>query len=606
MLVAQNANVGELFSGPEVFVVGPGNWRQYTYALYDVLRTLARGTPHETIQHGYHHGRRLNNRVPRRTFSSTSATRIRLEDDEDEELELPQNGRASKRPVRRPPPGPPKDLRSIILSREPKPRKPKPVDPEKVREIEAKVQMLREIEAEVQMLREIVAKVQMLREIEAKVQMLPDPRQLVNKFLDSRYIDLEDQITRALCTTRGIFCSHIEGLSSLVLCSQVACRRIELQYCKFVYRDTPEWMAAISDIENAVTQLRYEFVTGRIEYSQLLIRRMRELLEREYLNPQQSARAKVDKLLHDTEEMREKYRFLQSLGMAVKTGLSAIKSLIIPLKVVDDEGPDLPGLGFQDFQKNVLEAHKQGFSMAAHKHRHAWKTRVQPTTLAESQLWSAKGLTSSLIESMAEHSPRKILSLMFSVGLLQGDDEALRESARAFFSFHKTQTLVANRLRKSYTKKWSGVKPANSPELDKVWRQLDVMALFETQQALDMWLHYEIWILRNSLEGKFGPMWPDLDSGTRLQFQKNLHEFSVKFTRSRNMFTAELEMYRLVNWARLNVEEKLHKLGEPNDIQERGLFMVLKPLSQDHSRFNHWANHSAKKPKKVRRATMFA
>lgn len=440
-----------------------------------------------------------------------------------------------------------------------KPHKPKPINPEKI------------------------------REIEAKVQMLPDPRQLVNEFLDLRYIHLEDHIARALCTTRGIFYSHIEGLKSLILCSEADCQRIELEYCKFVYRNTPKWTAAFSDIENAVTRLRYEFIAGRIKDSQLAIYHMRELLEQEYLNPRQSARAKVDKLLQPTEDMREEYRSLQSLGMAVLTGLSAIKSLIIPLKVLDEQRPVLPGPGFQGFQ-NVLEAHKQDFAMAAHKHRAEWFARVQNTTLVESQLWSAKKLTNSLLESMPERSPRKTLSLLFRGGLLQGDDEAVRESARVFLSFHKDQILAANRLRKSYTKKWSGVKPANSPELNKVWRQLDVMALFETQQALDMSLQYEVWILMRSLEGKFGPMWPGLDSGASREIQKNLHEFSVKFNRSRKLLAAELEMYRLVNWARLNVEEKLHKLGEPNDTQERGLFVVFKPLSQDHSRFNHWAN----------------
>lgn len=420
--------------------------------------------------------------------------------------------------------------------------------------------------------------------------MLPDPRQLVNEFLDSRYIHLEDQIARALCTTQGFFCSHIEGLKSLVLCSEADCQRIELEYCKFVYRNTPEWTAAISDIEKAVTRLRYKFIAGRMEYSQLFIYRMRELLERDYLSPRQSARAKVDRLLQPTEDMREEYRSLQSLGLAVLTGLSAIKSHIIPLKVLDEHGPYLPGPGFQDFQY-ALEAHKQDFAMAAHKHRADWFARVQNTTLVASQLWSAKKLTTSLLESMPERSPRKTLSLLFRGGLLQGDDDAVRESARVFLSFHRDQTLVANRLRKSYTKKWSGMKPANSPELDKVWRQLDVMALFETQQALDMSLQYEVWILMKSLEGRFGPMWPGLDSGASHEIQKNLHEFSVKFNRSRKLFAAELEMYRLANWARLNAEEKLHKLGEPNDIQERGLFMVLKPLSQDHSRFNQWANH---------------
>ncbi|KAJ5987049.1 hypothetical protein N7451_011414 [Penicillium sp. IBT 35674x] len=575
MLVAQNANVGGSFSGPEVFLVGADNWRQYTYTLYceltdsrrymprvspDVLRTSSRGTPHETSQHRSHSNRRLTNPELRRTFSSTSATRIRLEDDGDEGLEPPENGRASKKPVRRPPPGPPKDLRSIILSREPKPRKPKSIDPEKV------------------------------REIEAKVQMLPDPRQLLNEFLDSRYIHLDEQIARALSTTREIFCSHIEGLKSLVLCSEVDCQRIELEYCKFVYRNTPKWTAAISNVEKAITRLRYEFVTGCIEDSQLFTYRVRELLEREYLSPRQSARAKVDKLLQPTEDMREEYRSLQSLGRAVLSGLSAIKSLIVPLKVLDEHGPGLPGPGFQDFQ-NVFEAHKQDYAMAAHKHRADWFARVQNTTLVESQLWSAKKLTSSLLESMPERSPRKTISLLFKGGLLQGDDEAVRESARVFLSFHRDQTLAANRLRKSYTKKWSGVKPANSPELNKVWRQLDVMALFETQQALDMSLQYEVWILMKSLEGKFGPMWPGLDSGASREIQQNLHEFSVKFNWSRKLFAAELEMYRLANWARLNVEEKLHKLGEPNDIQKRGLFMVSKPLSQDHSRFNHWANH---------------
>ncbi|KAJ5663967.1 hypothetical protein N7507_004698 [Penicillium longicatenatum] len=557
MLVVQNANVGESFSGPEVFVVDSDNWRQHTYALYDVLRTLARGTPHETIQHRYHHSQRLTNREPRRTFSCTTATRIRLEDDEDEELEPQKNGRALKKPVRRPPP--PKDLRTIILSREPKPRKPKPIDSEKV------------------------------REIEAKVQMLSDPLQLVNEFLNTKYMHIEDQIARAHQVTEEIFCSHIEALKPLVLCSEVACQRMEHQYCKIAYRKTPKWTAAISKIENAVTRLRYQFITERIEDSQLFIYHMRALLEREYLNPRQSARTKIDKLLHPTEDMREEYRSLQSLGTTVITGLSEIKSLIVPLKVLDEQGPDLPGLGFQDYQ-NVLEAHKQDFAMAAHNYRALWFMRVQSTFLVESQFWSAKRLTSNLIESLPEINPRKTLSLVFKGGLLQGDDEAVRKSARVFLSFHKTQTQVASRLRKSYTKKWSGAKPPNSPELNKVWRQLDVMALFETQQALNMSLQYEVWILMKSLEGKFGPMWPGLDTATSRQLQKNLHEFSVSFNRSRKLFTAELEMYRLANWARLNVEEKLYRLGEPNDIHERGLFKVLKPLSQDHSRFSYWAN----------------
>ncbi|KAJ5752501.1 hypothetical protein N7520_009418 [Penicillium odoratum] len=456
------------------------------------------------------------------------------------------------------------------MSRGPKPRKFKPIDPEKV------------------------------REIEAKVQMLPDPRQLVNYFIDSRYVDLEDQIAKARYVSQEIFCSHVDDLKSLFLCNKAICERIEREYCKIVYRNIPKWTAAIFDVENTVARLRYEFLgvfAARLQDSGQFIHDTRKLIRREYLNPRRSARAKVDRLLGQAEDLRTEYHLLQVLGMAIMKGLNEIRFSLMHFRALELARPELLTLPFHEFT-NVFEAQRRHFALDAHNHRFAWfeRRKGQATALVESQLWSPKIAKQSLMESVKifhQCTPQTVLQFVIRGGLMQGEDMAVRESARVHLSFYAAQSMIANRLRKLYTAQWKGPNPANSPKLGKVWRQLDVMALFETQQASSALLQYEVWLLLRSLEGKFGPMWSNLGAAKICQYHDKLHLFSMAFHNSRKDFATNVEMYRLANWARLKVEEKQFRLGGLDSIQDRGLLIVRKPLSQDDSLFNHWVNQYA-------------
>ncbi|KAJ5938218.1 hypothetical protein N7454_004560 [Penicillium verhagenii] len=543
MLVAQHANVDEPLSGPKVFVIGP-DYNQ-------VLRTLARGTPHETIRTHYPHTRRLRHRQPRRTFSSTPAARIRLEDDEEEEEELLKTAKPSKRPVRHAQ----KSMRALIMSREPKRPKPKPIDPEKV------------------------------REIKSKLQMLPNPRQFVKQFIACRYIDLECQIERSHNVTQQIYRSHIEDLQSLIICSEAACWRIEHEYCKLVYRNTPRWTAAISDVKDAVTRLRYEFITGAIKDSQSSISHMTDVLQQEYLGPRHSARTKIDSILHSSIDLFQNYTLLQSLGREVSEGISEIKDSIHLFKHTDFWGK------FQVFP-NRLMAHKIVFQMALHNYRSAWAESNRSTTHAESQVWSARSLSHIIYQNEHRREPGDVLSFVIRKGILEGDQKDIKLSELVHSSFHRTEFKIAKLLRARYQKKWNGAL-ADSPKLPKVWRQLDVMAMFEMHQFMMNRLHYEVWLLMKSLEGKYGPMWSGLNPEASSKHHNQLHTLSIGLASSRKNFSKEIEMYRVINWVRLGIEDRLHKLGMSNDRQERGLFTVERPISQDYARFTNWANNFA-------------
>ncbi|KAJ5915506.1 hypothetical protein N7466_011439 [Penicillium verhagenii] len=549
MLVAQHANVDEPLSGPKVFVIGPDYKWQYTHTFH-VLRTLARGTPHETVQPHYPHFRRLKHRQPRRTFSSTPAARIRLEDDEDEEEELLKTAKSSRRPVRQQ-----KSMRTLIMSREPKRPKPKPINPEKV------------------------------REIKSKLQMLPNPRQLVKQFIACRYIDLEDQIERSHNVVQEIYRSHIEDLQSLILRSEAACWRIEHEYCKVVYHNTPRWTAAISDVKCAVTRLRYEFISAAIKDSQLSIKHMANFLQQDYLDPRQSARTKIDSLLHSATDLYQNYTLLQSLGREVNNGLTEIKDLIHSLKSADHRGK------FQGFL-NRFVAHKMVFKMAIHNYRSAWAEGKRSPLQVESQAWSARNLSHIIYNNEHRREPGDVVSFVIRKGILQGDQKDIKLSELVHSSFHRTEFRIARILRAKFQKKWNGAL-ADSPKLHKVWRQLDVMAMFEMQQFMMNGLQYEVWLLMKSLEGRYGPMWSGLNPEAASKYHLQLHRLSQDLSNSRRQFALEIDLYRLINWARLGIEDRLHKLGMPNDRQERGLFTVERPISQDYARFNNWANKFA-------------
>ncbi|KAJ5096923.1 hypothetical protein N7456_007644 [Penicillium angulare] len=592
MRATQHANMGEPSGGLEDFVLGlSARWQRNS----ELLRTLVRGAPHaEASQRTYPYDRRLASQRRLRRFSTTHTSRIRLEEDEDEDNELsrPKPQRPVRRVAGRPLPAQSKDMRTLILSRKPKPSKAKPVTP-------PEPTMIPEspppppLRTPQQFREELYA-------TEKKVESLPKLDVLLDNVASSRHMDAENYMTEIILATQRISSAvaeilyiHTQQLHTLLVESKATCRQLERRYCNIVYHRTPKWRIAISQSEKEVSRLKAEFselllrvVVGNMERSQGNITKMRKLVNSQYLMPRQSARANIDKLLAESEQVHTQYTELQSKGRKAILSLDDILQLTLSLKTLDSMIPNRNGHGFDDFRL-LLSENKKEFGWAAHAYRSAWAERKQTeSSFKDAQFWSAKDFTEVLrSRKIQEESSIEVARCRMFADILRRPRE---------LALFKRETVITKYLRRLYMSRWTPKnKRTANHQLDVTWRQLDVMAPFEIKIVQDWWLQEELYVLLRSFDrqtGPFGPMWSNIEPDALERIRESLKSFLVAYVATRKAFIEEISTYKNINWHRLRIEEKLHKLGEPNEIQERGLFVPAEPLSESVIRFNHWLN----------------
>ncbi|KAJ6013339.1 hypothetical protein N7540_007930 [Penicillium herquei] len=563
-----------------------------------LLRTLTRGTPHtEAVRSRVIHRCRLGSLDQINSFSTTPASHIRLEVEveEHEEHKPQKNTRPVVRPTRRPPlPAAPSsmNMKTLIMSRTPKPKPPKrrkpgePVLPWELTDPQlSPEEFIRKIEQETCEIREAA------RDIEAKFERLPKLSYSLQDILDSAYKNLETHLKGIIATSweisadiQSISNDRLDRIQNLIDCSQAVCWQIEHEYCKVVYRRTPMWTTTVSEIENNVLHLHYKFIRLRFKSSQIETSLVKNVLNRDYFKPRRSARAKVDNLLAETDKHTKMYSDLQAKGQSVSVGSSDVIQSLTGLQYLDRQIRSEPGRRFEDFQLR-LEQSRQRLGWTAHDYRSAWKERsVAEGSFKDAHFWSPKDFSNvTRSGKIYDVTPLEVARYLMLGPLLNRKQEKALLIRRQMIRKHLMDVYFSRPTR--------GTRPTNSAELDVAWRQLDVMAPFETKLVLDWWLQEEILLLIKAVEGPlcaFGPLFPDANPETLRHVKHSLKDLYAKYTESRNAFSFELSEYKNINWLRLQIEKKLYQLGEPSDIQERGLFVAPHPLSQSRPRFNHW------------------
>ncbi|KAJ5291888.1 hypothetical protein N7478_001139 [Penicillium angulare] len=559
----------------------------------ELLRTLVGAAPHaEESQHAYPYDRRSASQGCLRRFSTTPTSRIRLEDDEDEhnELSKPEPQRPVRRVAGRPLPTQSKDMRTLILSRKPIPLKTTPVTPPEstiTQESPPPPPCLTP-----QQLREE------LHAIATKFELLLKPDISLDDVISSRYIDAENYMAEIIYTTQRISSAvaeilhiHTQQLLTILGESRATCQQFERRYCNIVYHRTPQWRIAVSKSQREVSRLKTEFselllpvVVENVQRSQGNVTKMRKLINSQYLLPRQSARANIDKVLSESEQVHTEYAELQSKGKKAIALLEDIILLTISLKNLDLLIPSRNGPKFDDFRL-MLSENKKEFGWAAHSYRSVWVERKQAeSSFQGAQFWSAKDFTEVLrSRKIREESCIEVARCRMFADILR--------RPRELALFHR-EAVIAKYLRRLYMSKWTAKsKRTDNYLLDITWRQLDVMAPFEIKIIQDWWLQEEIYFLLRSFDrqtGPYGPMWSNVDSDALERVRDSLKILLAGYAATRKAFIEEMSTYRHINWHRLKIEEKLHNLGEPIEYKERGVLVPAEPLSGSTIRFNHW------------------
>lgn len=421
-----------------------------------------------------------------------------------------------------------------------------------------------------------------IREIKKKAQVLDDAYKLGDEFLQLKYTHVDhclSQSAKAIKEVRlqydSLMSTYVSHLEDWLGQMHQNGRYLEHEYCKIAFCGFGYLKQDLSSSARRIRKLQTAVLSQWVDVSQQLIKDLRAHLHQEYLKARTCARARIDRLLNHSEIIGNQYSDLQSKSTAVSNGLSAITVLLHSLVYLESRTESL--------YKPYLDATVSignGFSLSSHTHRWRWRmSKRHENPLGEAFLLEFSNLIKSDRASSATSSPSKVISaLMF-------DDKDHRKTRAIMI---RQELRGANRLRRPYLQRWKGPKPSWSPELDKYWRQLDVFAPFDLQRMYHAQTAKEVLYLVPTIQGGFGPMWEGLDDHYRKAHHAQLSDWYMLYRKQQKEFLRELEMYRYINWYRLEVEEKLATLGVLNLIQAEGLFVPSEPLSQDIGRFNRW------------------
>ncbi|KAJ5677304.1 uncharacterized protein N7477_002937 [Penicillium maclennaniae] len=540
MLATQNANVVQPSSRPEA--PGPGAIRRR-----QVLK------------------QRLGSLRLARNFSSTRAARIILEEDDEEDTpsspplvhrqpKRPDGIRASK-----------DNLRKILSSRTEKPKK------RTVFTTQDRVEIIM---------------------IEHKLLNMPRVSQLGQELVDIKYHNFSNALWKCENHLRLWDKQYAEAFHLIVIEPFNATfallqaelqenhyenRLIEHEYCKIRFEIYPALQKQVENSARIICNLQIAVIQGIgktlervVKDSEAYIRDLIHLVERNYLEPRKSARAKVDALLQYSEKLQEEYRRLQKKGFAVRDGAIEIQGALFSLAHTR-----IPGGSKFMAMAHSLKANTVATAQIAHFHRGFW--------------YRSRGFQDPL-KAAGDHVPKKVIQHNFtrspwevSTAMLLDRPPDLKRT------IEKEQTLPARRLWVNYRKWRQGPQTTRCSPENRYLRQLDVMAPFDILGFMQRDIFHEAYYLLGSLQGTYGPMWDGLSPSEAIQSAHQIFDWATKYRQAQKEFTAELDLYRNVNWIRLQTEEKLEDLGLPN-MQRQGFFNLPRLLSQDDSLFESYVN----------------
>lgn len=427
--------------------------------------------------------------------------------------------------------------------------------------------------------------------IQQKAQMLIEPKNLAIEFLNLKHGQLDEhiwdcgKITAEFRHQYGqIIRPLIDRLERLTRQAALANSMIESEYCQIKFRQLPMLQQEVAHQHLKITELRLSLnklrrarVYRAVQSSAAFIRKAQNFLDTQYIKPRKSARAKIDKLLGYSENLHQQYAMLQAKGEAILRGSFEMDGHMSFLE-------DSPSKKWIRKFTKAWAYHRRQLSLVLHIYRSKWlleQRRRSP--LAVASLWDLSDFSRVMAEGQVLfHDAKWTLEAIMlpSMGPRRDKIRAEKQS-------------LSNYLRKVYNRQYKVRQRKGSPFKNRHWRQLDVMAAFHTLLMHDWWVRCEAIYLLRTLSGNFGPMWTNLTEEERKRHGTDIFHWVKEHLRHRKELVAEVNLLAEVNWLRLEIEEKLHRLGEYNDILARELFVPVTPLSENPKAFQHWTRNLA-------------
>ncbi|KGO77494.1 hypothetical protein PITC_038020 [Penicillium italicum] len=394
-----------------------------------------------------------------------------------------------------------------------------------------------------------------------------------------------EKITQKYITEVIDLSSSILGLDRIqaaVTKAENTGRMTDHDFCSIVFGRTPEWERRlevsaqnIHGWQKGLRMTQKTLLPHQVNISELTICQLRDTLNNDYLRPQNTARTRIDTVLHQSKQVQKNYDELRLKSRNIR--IFPIRDLCSQLQANSDLPPDDKWVFGQ--YKEILELSGRELSTCAHHYRAFWLRRQEALhPLRRSELWNLQDFMAAASSARSPQATDKRVLLALALGA--------RKTSPARQYLHKNPLIISNKIYLEYKRLWMP-KPARSPELHIYWRQLDVIAPLLMIDVLTWGLQNEVWYLHHSLKGDIGALWNWVPERTMTHTIPKIADWCIQFQIHRSALRQMAIEYRHLNWLRLRSETLLHSMGER--VYLAGKFEVLNPMSQDVHSFKKWA-----------------
>ncbi|OQD71735.1 hypothetical protein PENPOL_c001G08634 [Penicillium polonicum] len=358
-------------------------------------------------------------------------------------------------------------------------------------------------------------------------------------------------------------------------------RMIEHDFCCVVFSRTPEWERKLEISAQKIHGWKKSLRTAQkillpalVDISELSIRRLRDTLDNDYLRPRNTARSRIDRVLHESEVIQKNYNELKLKRF--NSRIFPVRDLCLELQKSSNLHPNDKWVFGQ--YKEILERSERELSICAHNHRAFWLRRQEALhPLRRSELWSLKDVMDAASSARSRKATDKQVLLALALGARKGSPESRY--------LDNNSLVISKKIYLEYKRLWMP-KPARSPELHIYWRQLDVIAPLLMTGVLTWGLQNEVWYLHHSLKGDLGTLWTWVPEETMAHAVPKIADWCIEFQKHRSGLRQMISEYKHLNWLRLQSETLLHSMGQR--VYLAGKFEVLNPMSQDVRGFKKW------------------
>lgn len=417
--------------------------------------------------------------------------------------------------------------------------------------------------------------------VKALSQEFIDVNDMCREFIDIKYGPSEEFLSQIMVANEQAYHDYHKVVSDIVAELQrrfakriTECRNLEHEFCEIVFGNRiPKLTKMFSDAKIAITDLAQDVFNEFIECSQEFISRLDQQLEDEYLKPRRTAQAKIDRCLNPGTAMLNYYHEVQRKSVTVINGVGDLSVLCDEL-ARELRRKRIPGFGFLKKKRDYLKAHQESFKKISHDFRSKLRHDLRDTKRCVSD-------PASIFRKFNQNKASGLGSERVVRAMILDDGASWRDWLR----LERRQQSVAAAFMKEYMMK---LMKSDDPTLNLPWQKLDLAAPFEIVFETTSQLREEAFCLLNTLNGRLRPMWDSLPPAEKLEHSNKVYRWVIGFGNEFNNFRSEYNLYRRIYTLRFEVEQKLHRLGELSDIQERGLFVPPKPVSQDCDRFKDW------------------